>query len=346
MLCVGRLQNGSACETAGDAREVTELMLRCVTHAVCVLFFPNSPHGYAMSGRSQKSQTGPSPETTENTSLLGSVSGLVGGIGNSALNDLMFGGGNQAACVDQGPEAVERPRPDTEEAWSGATKGMLIGAFVGGPVGAALGYGLGTAVDLLSADQANTGLGSEVDDLVDASPVLKGALDKAQKAGWTIEYGVSGEGTYADPNTQTIRIDPDDKGNVAELANSLAHELGHANYEVEPFIPMAGLTKDEFVRQNTYRELRGEAEATILELEVRDDLLSSDTGIDSGVSGATGDQKKALWEEHKAGQLSRAELVEKIADLFATGETTGTSNENYYDYYSQTFEQHWDANNP
>jgi type VI secretion system secreted protein VgrG len=268
--------------------------------------------------------------------------------GNSAIQSLIgsLAPAEMSTLATEAP-AVEMPAPAGGFEIGGAEKGLLLGGLVGGPLGAALGYGIGTLVDIHSESTgADTGLGKEVDTLVDASPVLSGKLEQAEKDGWTVQYGVAGEGTYADPNTKTIFIDPTDKGDAAVLANSLAHELGHANYETEAFIPMAGLTRDEFIKQNTYRDLRGEAEATIAELEVRGDLMASDEKLDSGISGATGDQKKALWVEYQAGNISRTELVDQIAGLFATGETTSTTNENYYDYYSQTYAEHWDNANP
>jgi hypothetical protein len=187
-----------------------------------------------------------------------------------------------------------------------------------------------------------SGLGDEVDALVGMSPALAKCLESAEQNGWTVKFGKKGRGTRADLAAKVVLIDPEQKGDTKWLARSLAHELGHANYELEDHIDFGVLSKIEYIKQNTYRHLRDEAEATITELEVRDDLIHNG-GPDMGIGGFTAQEKIRLWEKHKKGDISREDLVKSIAELYATKEEpSGTSGINYFDYYSEDYEDFWD----
>ena len=300
------------------------------------------------------------------------MTGLQTLIGNSSILGLLSGEDKgQSAPASHPPcphdHGPSRPRPELHgeehEPGKGEKFGGIIGralgnvggGIVGGTVGGFLGSGLGALVDdgletlnqftNETPDTAGTVLGEDVDKIIEASPTLADALAKARANGWTIEMGPAGDGTFADPNTEVITIDSAGAQDPAELANSLAHELGHANDTIE-YISMENVGREEYIRENTYADLRGEAEATISELMVRDELLASDLGLDTGVSGATSETKKLLWAEYKAGSMTREELVGEISELFATGEITSDSNLPYYDHYAQYHAECWDNAHP
>jgi type VI secretion system secreted protein VgrG len=193
----------------------------------------------------------------------------------------------------------------------------------------------------------SAGLGGPVDALVARSPTLSSKLGTMQKAGWTIVWGTDGGGSFADPGAKTVTVDPADKDDPATIAQTLAHEAGHATYAGEAYVGFGSLTKEEYVDKNTMRELRDEAEATISNLQVRDELNQGGQAVDIGVAGAGAESYKALWEKHKKGDLSREELVDAIAKAFAKGETpSNATNMDYGQYYGKTYSDHWDQQHP
>lgn len=142
-----------------------------------------------------------------------------------------------------------------------------------------------------------------------------------------------------------MTIDPNES--TEQLARSLAHELGHVldgdpTYEFDP-----SMDRTDYITRNTIIDLQGEAAATIMEFEVRDDILISN-GTDIGVTGATAADKIRLWDEHKVGKLSRDALVAAIVQLFAHREkpSTDASAATYWYFYAPNHAAAWDANNP
>jgi len=173
-------------------------------------------------------------------------------------------------------------------------------------------------------------------------------MDTARRGGWQFVYGAAGGGTFSDEaaTPPTITIDPQDAANTSVLAQSLAHELGHVAAGPVQYEWDASMSRDTYIRRNTVLDLESEAEATIMELRVRDELLAAGEQ-DPGVSGATSAQKIALWEDHKAGRITRDELVARIVDLFATGESpSNDSSTTYWYYYAENHAAAYDAANP
>lgn len=64
------------------------------------------------------------------------------------------------------------------------------------------------------------------------------------------------------------------------------------------------------------------------------------------ISGATATDKIALWEKHKAGSLTRSDLEQEIAELFAHKETTSDTTLPYWDHYATSHHDAWVKNNP
>ncbi len=180
------------------------------------------------------------------------------------------------------------------------------------------------------------------------SPTLASAIGVAKTAGYTFAYGAPGAGTctISDPKIMRVQVDPQEASSP-RLAATLAHELGHIT-DVPPGYEFdASMDRDRYITRNTIEDLEQEADATLTELEVRDEILAAG-GADPGITGATAVEKIRLWEEHVAGRLSRPNLVHEIVMLFARVEqpSTDPSAKTYWYLYAPTHAAAWDANNP
>jgi type VI secretion system secreted protein VgrG len=237
----------------------------------------------------------------------------------------------------------------------GALGGPLIGApvveeMIGG-VGKTLGKAADWVYEKVDEMTSDSGLGSKVDDLMKKSPTLAKNIQDVKKAGFSIRYGEPGKGTFMDPETKEIVVDPDSKGNTADIVQSLAHETGHALYTQDPEVPMDGLTKDEYVKRNTMRHLKDEGEATITNMKVREEIMkatgkdaSGADAVDIGVAGAQSKKYLELYKKYPDPK-DRDKLREEIGKVYAKGETpSGEDNKglNYEDYYGKSYKDAWD----
>jgi type VI secretion system secreted protein VgrG len=187
-----------------------------------------------------------------------------------------------------------------------------------------------------------SGLGRDVDALIARSPSLAASVQQLQADGWTVERGPANGGSHA--NRATKRIVIAEGTDAAGLTQTLAHEAGHAQYTPGAYVDFGDLSRENYVAANTRNLLVDEAEATIANLKVRDELNQGDDAVDIGVAGAGSARYIAAWERHKAGEISREELVNEIASNFAAGEHPSTDPSiNYGTYYGRTYERHWDA---
>lgn len=248
-------------------------------------------------------------------------------------------------------QAQPSPGQDEDFPWLGTAVGAGLGGLLMGVPGAVLGGMFGQEIEdgidsMLGNEEeglgGNLGLGTEVDALVARSPTLTASLAQAQENGWTITTGEPGGGTFASPSTKTITIDPDTTGDVPGVVQSLAHEVGHALDETERYVGPDGLTRDQYVDQNTTGQLEGEAEATIMNLRVREELLAGDDGVDIGVAGAGSAEYQRLYAQYQE-DGDREALVRGISTHFAHNEhPSNDPDSDYHDYYSRFYENHWD----
>ena len=217
-----------------------------------------------------------------------------------------------------------------------AAAGAGGGAAAGAGAGGAGGGGGGTK-------KLKTGLGDDVDKIASLSPTLTSKIEQLQKDGWTIKYRTDGKpGSECDKTNKVILIDPAEKGKPAAVTQTLAHEAGHATYTPDPYVPPAGLTKDQYVQKNTNSQLKDEGEATITNVEVRNEIKKNG-GPDIGVAGAQSADYQKMVDENKG---SRDDLRQKIGDKFADGETTSTTGQKYRDYYGDFYKKEYDKANP
>ena len=195
------------------------------------------------------------------------------------------------------------------------------------------------------AGDATSRMLSQLDPQVQAiagqSPTLTSQLQSLEQDGWTITQGPAGKGSFTDrPNKQIVIA----AGDTPEAtAAGLAHEMGHAEAGAPPYHPPTpGMTRDQFVEQNTQEQLRNEGEAQLNAATARDEIGQAG-GPDTGIPGTQTNAYQALYDEYKAGLTSREQTVNLMADVMAN-ESTSTTNQNYRDYYGQSYKDFWDKN--
>jgi uncharacterized Zn-binding protein involved in type VI secretion len=189
-----------------------------------------------------------------------------------------------------------------------------------------------------------TGLGADVDDIINKSDSLAAALEKLKADKWTVVYGPPGKGSITDRGTKTIYIDPAERGNPAAVAQSVAHEAGHALYTPDPDAPMAGRTKQEWVDENVKRQLKDEGEATLVNAQVRNEI-NGNGGPDIGMAGQHGPEYQTMAESNHDYE-NRDQLRQDIGDRYGQGEVGSRTGKRYGDKYAEYYGSVWDNAHP
>ncbi len=202
------------------------------------------------------------------------------------------------------------------------------------------------AVEDFFNPDVTTGLGAEVDVIVNMSPTLKAKLNALQADGWVIETRTSG-GSECDKTAKKITIDTSSDTNMQ--VTTLAHEAGHATYTPDPYVGMDDKTRQEYIDANVKSQLKDEGEATLTNLEVREEIKDAG-GPTIPIAGnpANHPQYEQDLKDYRASadDDARDKAREAIGGTFADGEKTSTTNESYRDYYGHTYEKHWDDHHP
>ncbi|HEX4353213.1 MAG TPA: hypothetical protein VHZ95_09870 [Polyangiales bacterium] len=186
-----------------------------------------------------------------------------------------------------------------------------------------------------------TGLGAAVDALVGQSPTLTHDLQALQANGWTVRYGHAGEtGSFSRRDQKVIVIDPSEQGQPAMLAQTLAHEAGHAQYTPSPYVPPSGLTKAQYVQRNVDHNLADEGAATLENMETRAEILQHG-GPDIGIAGTQPAQYQQIYNQYKAGTITSEQARNQIGNVYGNGEHTSTTGEAYGAYYGHAYETQW-----
>jgi len=171
------------------------------------------------------------------------------------------------------------------------------------------------------------------------SPTLNNQLQQLQQDGWTIVKGPAGGGSFTDRQNKQIVIADGDT--PAVTVGGLAHEMGHAEAGEPPYHPpAAGMTRDDYVEQNVQEQLRNEGAAQLNAAIARDEIQQAG-GPDTGIPGTQTNAYQALYDQYKSGLASRDQTVDLMADVMAN-ESTSTTNQNYRDYYGQSYKDYWD----
>jgi type VI secretion system secreted protein VgrG len=254
-------------------------------------------------------------------------------------------GGRPAACVGDTLLCVGPPDVITNGALV-----VLIGGRPAARLGSATAHGgsvvLGM-VTVLIGDGAAAGLAGlegivspETIALISLSPTLKANLITLMQQGWTIQQGAPGGGTFADRTTHTITIDPNQMNNPLACTQSLAHESGHAMYQLEPEIPQGNLSRDDYVNQNVQRHLRDEGEATLTNAEVRREILNNG-GPDIGIAGTHQNEYDNAYQNYQQNG-DRQAARDQIGNIFGHGEhPSNSTGEDYASYYGHHYQNNY-----
>jgi uncharacterized Zn-binding protein involved in type VI secretion len=181
------------------------------------------------------------------------------------------------------------------------------------------------------------GLTPEMQADIAASPKLRKQLNDLANRGensWDIKLNGTKRGADANREARAITI-----GSGYEDVNVLAHEVGHAQYDVPDQIPAdPSMTRDQYVQQNLDQHLIDEGEAQFNEFEIRQDILDNG-GRDIGNRGDVAAQE--IYERFRRGEVSRDDAVRQMGQGFRN-KPTSTSGENYGDFYSASYKSYWD----
>jgi uncharacterized Zn-binding protein involved in type VI secretion len=222
--------------------------------------------------------------------------------------------------------------------WVPSGDTTACGSFLGDPKLAATRtvlIGMGTG--------ARTDLGMNVDILVSLSPTLSEAINALQQNGWSIEYGKAAGGSFANRDQQIITVDVAEQGQATALAQTVAHEVGHAKYALDPYVPPSGLTRAQYIQQNTERHLDDEGAANFMNARARQEILNNGSQ-DIGIAGTQQAQYEQIYKDHTAGNIDERAASHQMGQLFGNGETTSTTGDTYNTYYGKDYADHWDNN--
>lgn len=159
------------------------------------------------------------------------------------------------------------------------------------------------------------------------SPTLQADIAKLQSEGYTVRWGSAGGGTFIDEGKSEIVVDANSKGNGSDIAQSLAHEIGHKDFSE----PLDRSTRDTWVNGL----LRDEAAATIKNAQVRKEIMDNG-GPDIGFPGIHAAQYEKITDQMLAGTITQEQALQQIATQFKT-EQTSTTGQTYEDYYGNAY---------
>ena len=152
-----------------------------------------------------------------------------------------------------------------------------------------------------------SGLGKDVDKLLNLSPTMRDLWAKAKDKGYQIEFRNGPNET--DYEKGKIYINPNSfvdghKLTTTELATLAAHEIEHAaNGGGRVFMVP---DREGFASNNTRREIEGEAAAALTNARVRDEIKSAG-GPDIGIRGGSDKEITDIFERRKSGEIKTDE---------------------------------------
>jgi hypothetical protein len=189
-----------------------------------------------------------------------------------------------------------------------------------------------------------TGLGPNVDRFINASPDYARMIRDFLARGGTIVVGPAGGGTSYNRRLDCITIDANDiaRGDIADIAGSLAHEAGHANFD-PGLTPPDGLTEEQYVQANVNRRLAGEGEAVLKNFEMRHSLVGRGGGL-TDVRGQLAAYER-IYEQYLI-DGDRAKARAAIGAIVAEITVSIPPHQKYKDYYGDIYRQKWADEHP
>jgi hypothetical protein len=250
----------------------------------------------------------------------------------------------------QGPSYKNVPAPSTSTT-SGGDPEAAGGGTLGGPEptpGSTAANPVSEPADKPAPGKFVSGLGPEVDNLLNLSPTLQKLWQKAHSEGWQFQAGHYGKRSNADPNDHVIRINLDDAAPGADragrLASLISHEIGHAANDLQPIIEAPN--KSDFVAKNTELQLKQEGDAAFENARVRDEIIANG-GPDIGIRGGDDPKYIAVYENFKAGKISEAEARSQMGVIQGQEpDALGDNPPSRKDNYEKNYGQYWDDHHP
>lgn len=192
---------------------------------------------------------------------------------------------SQAAAVDVPPSSGTVPatsvdKPATLPPTPDTTPAPLAATYENASVPDALehpGAIAGHIADEPAGPPRPTGvipeLGADVDALVTQSPTLTTHITELRAAGWTFDYGPTGEGSYADRDLQRIVIDSRHRDNPHQTTWTLSEEASiatspHPALETGP----QGRPAEKWIEAVAVERQRAEAEAQLFAYRIDDEI--------------------------------------------------------------------------
>jgi hypothetical protein len=153
-----------------------------------------------------------------------------------------------------------------------------------------------------------TGLGKEVDDIVNQSPTLQAQIRAFLKTGGQIVFEATDDGEVGNSNDVEIVIDEDQKDPKA-VVGILGHEVGHTS-DGSKSAHLGIRTKEEYAEG----KIRAEAVANFNAAKVEDELDAKGIHLEDKVSTyGYGDIEREAFDQYKKDGNKDA-AIDKIAD--------------------------------
>jgi type VI secretion system secreted protein VgrG len=192
--------------------------------------------------------------------------------------------------------------------------------------------------------EVTTGMGKDVDGILNRSKTFRQDLADLQAKGWTIKEGKPGGGTFCDRFSKPpqIVVDPNMKSTPNDMADALAHEVGHAKFQPRPPVPMGELSREEYIAQNLSLRLDDEGAATFEEAKIMHELRLNGGPDDFRLPGPQTAVYMGIYGDYYMGRIDAETAAHRMGQQYADGEHTSTTGQSYRDYYSRDLAAQWD----
>jgi hypothetical protein len=170
-----------------------------------------------------------------------------------------------------------------------------------------------------------SGLGPEVDKILNLSPYLRELWATAKANGWHIELLHNNDKSFAQVGSKTLFINPADvktqgAGRPGQLATLAAHEMGHAMQPPSSRTTRGVSNEEDYVKKNIERMSKDEGEAALVNLIVREQIRDAggpNMGPDIGVRGGLDEFYEDVYKRFKSGELSWDEASVELGKFMA-----------------------------